>query len=135
MVVPGLICSRRAPSLQHAGSLVVACELLVVLMVSLVAVCMWDLVPWPGIEPRPPVLRTQSLNHCSTREVSTNLILNVPGYFLLTISELYCRILHVIYFLKIPLFRLIWKFSISDYSFSCYKSMLNSTKKSILQRI
>ena len=31
---------------------------------------MGDLVPWPGIEPRPPALGVQSLNHWTTREVS-----------------------------------------------------------------
>ena len=30
---------------------------------------MWDLVPWPGIEPGPPVLGAQSLNHGTIREV------------------------------------------------------------------
>ena len=40
--------------LWQAGSLVVACELLV-------AACMWDLVPRSGIEPGPPALGTQSL--------------------------------------------------------------------------
>ena len=30
---------------------------------------MGDLVPWPGIEPRAPVLETQSLNPWTTREV------------------------------------------------------------------
>ena len=30
---------------------------------------MWDLVPWPGIKPRPPVLGAQSLSHWTTREV------------------------------------------------------------------
>ena len=39
-----------------------ACELLV-------AACMWDLVPGPGIEPGPPALGVQNLNHCTTREV------------------------------------------------------------------
>ena len=29
----------------------------------------WDLVPQPGIEPRPPVLGTQSPSHWTTREV------------------------------------------------------------------
>ena len=43
---------------------VAACELLV-------AACMWDLVPWPGIEPRPPALGAWSLIHCATREVLT----------------------------------------------------------------
>ena len=35
----------------------------------LVAARMWDLVPLPGIEPRPPTLGPWSLNHCATREV------------------------------------------------------------------
>ena len=30
---------------------------------------MWDLVPWPGIEHRPPVLGMCSFNHWTTREV------------------------------------------------------------------
>ena len=41
--------------LWHAGSLVVA--------------CMWELVPSPGTEPRPPSLGAQSLTHWTTREV------------------------------------------------------------------
>ena len=42
----------------------------------LVAACMQDLVPGPGIEPGPPALETQSLTHWTTREVpsSKNLI-------------------------------------------------------------
>ena len=30
----------------------------------------WELVPWPGIKPRPPALGAQSLSHWTTREVS-----------------------------------------------------------------
>ena len=30
---------------------------------------MWDLVPWPGIEPGPPAVGAWSLNHWTTREV------------------------------------------------------------------
>ena len=30
---------------------------------------MWDLVPWPGIEPEPPALGAWSLSHWTTREV------------------------------------------------------------------
>ena len=30
---------------------------------------MWDLVPWPGIEPRFPALIAQNLSHWTTREV------------------------------------------------------------------
>ena len=36
---------------------------------------MWDLVPWPGIEPRLPALGAWSLSHRNTREA--------PNYFLL----------------------------------------------------
>ena len=28
---------------------------------------MWDLVPQPGIEPRPPALEAQNLSHWTTR--------------------------------------------------------------------
>ena len=35
-----------------------------------------DLVPWRGIKPRSPTLRTQSLNHQTTREVPREYILN-----------------------------------------------------------
>ena len=40
---------------------------------EIVSCGMWDLVPWPGIEPRPPALEAQSLSHWTTREV--------PGLF------------------------------------------------------
>ena len=30
---------------------------------------LWDLFPWPGIEPRPPAIGALSLNHWTTREV------------------------------------------------------------------
>ena len=46
--------------LQHVVSLVVACKPLVV--------GMWDLVPWPGIEPRTPALGAQSLSPWTIRE-------------------------------------------------------------------
>ena len=32
---------------------------------------MWDLVPWPGMEPGPPALETPNFSHCTTREVPT----------------------------------------------------------------
>ena len=35
---------------------------------------MWDLVPWPGIEPRPPALGAWSLNHWTIREVPAVLL-------------------------------------------------------------
>ena len=33
---------------------------------------MWDLVPWPGIKPRPPALGAQSVNHWTIREVPSS---------------------------------------------------------------
>ena len=51
------------------GLLVAACRLLVVACRLLVAACMWDLVPRPEIEPRPPALGAWSLSHWTTREV------------------------------------------------------------------
>ena len=38
---------------------------------------MWDLVPWSGIEPRPPALKARTLSHRKTREVS---VLNFESY-------------------------------------------------------
>ena len=43
----------------------------------------WDLVPWPEIEPWPPVFGTQSFTHWTTREVPSHIVL-IPGY-----NELY----------------------------------------------
>ena len=40
---------------------------------------MWDLVPWPGIEPRPPASGVGSLNHWTIREVSQLLFFKVPS--------------------------------------------------------
>ena len=37
---------------------------------------MWDLVPWPGIEPGAPALRVWSLSHWTTREVLSNDVLS-----------------------------------------------------------
>ena len=44
------------PFLQHAGSLAVACKLFL-------SHGMWDLVPWPGMEPGPPALGVWSPSH------------------------------------------------------------------------
>ena len=49
MAAPGLNCHVRPCGIFSCG--------------------MWDLVPWPGIEPGPPALGGQSLNHWTTREV------------------------------------------------------------------
>ena len=39
------------------------------LTVPSLSCCMWDLVPWPGTEPRPPALGAQRVNHWTTSEV------------------------------------------------------------------
>ena len=48
----------------------------------------WDLIPWPGIEPIPPVLGAWSLIHWTTREI--------PYYtwFLITNCPLVCYLLY-----------------------------------------
>ena len=61
--MPGLSCSMW-------DLLVAACRLLV-------AACMRDLVPRPGIKPRPPALGVQSLTHWTTREVPMILFLEI----------------------------------------------------------
>ena len=54
---------------------IVACQLFVIVLRLLLLVVrvpgcsMWDLVPWPGIELRPPALGAWSLSHWTTREV------------------------------------------------------------------
>ena len=46
------------------------------------------LVPWPGIEPLPPVLEAQSLNHWTTKEVPRTSILD---YTQLRNKHLMCK--------------------------------------------
>ena len=49
--------------LQHVFAVLVAAR------VFFFSCSMWDLVSWPGIEPRPPALRARSLSPCTNREV------------------------------------------------------------------
>ena len=64
LAAPGLSCSTQDLRCMAGG-------------IFLIAACrtfscgMWDLVPWPGIEPGPPELATWSLSHWTTREVPT----------------------------------------------------------------
>ena len=46
----------------------------------LVAACTWDLVPQPGIEPRPLALGVRSLTHRTTREVPTEVVTSVSKW-------------------------------------------------------
>ena len=48
--------------------LVAACRIFSCSMLTL-SWGMWDLVPWPGITPRPPALEARSLSHWTPREV------------------------------------------------------------------
>ena len=57
--------------------LVAAHRIFVELCMWTLSCSMWDLVPWPGIEPRLPTLRVQSLSHWTTREVPVQLILRI----------------------------------------------------------
>ena len=41
---------------------------------------MWDLVPWPGIKPRPPALGAWSLSYWTTREVSCTYLFKLQFY-------------------------------------------------------
>ena len=55
-------------TLWHMESLVGACGIFCYSM-EILTCGIWDLVPWPGIEPRPPALWVWSVSHCITREV------------------------------------------------------------------
>ena len=48
----------------------------------------WILVPWPGIEPLPPVLEAQNLNHWTTKEVLRTSVLD---YTQLRNKHLMCK--------------------------------------------
>ena len=67
LTTPGLNWSMwdLQSSLQHTGFF--SCS-------------MWDLFPWPGLEPGPPALWVQSLSHWTTREVPMLFTLNCLIY-------------------------------------------------------
>ena len=52
-----------APGLSHSMQNLFSCD-----MQTLIS-SMWDLVPWPGIEPGPAALGAWSVSHWTTREV------------------------------------------------------------------
>ena len=59
----------RYIDIQHCASLCFII-LFIYLLAALCPRCsMWDLVPWSGIEPRPPALVGGSLSHWTSREV------------------------------------------------------------------
>ena len=62
---------------------------------------MWDLVPWPGIEPRPPALEAWSLSHQTTRDIPKFYCILL--YLSSWVSSSWC-------FLIISLFFMTWDF-------------------------
>ena len=44
-------------------------EIFICLVVPGLHCSVWDLIPWPGFEPKAPALGAQSLSHWITREV------------------------------------------------------------------
>ena len=52
----------------HSRALVMVCGIFSCSIRTL-SCGLWDLAPWPGMEPRAPVLGAQSLSHWTTKEV------------------------------------------------------------------
>ena len=57
---------------------------------------MWDLVPWPGIEPRPPALAVQSLSHWTTRKFPPFLFEDRKISFFLLVSSYLKKYPHIV---------------------------------------
>ena len=64
-----LIIIVKYPVLTLFGELFFFLILFIYLSALGLSCSMWDLAPWPGIEPGPPALGAQSLSHWTTREV------------------------------------------------------------------
>ena len=52
-------------------------KIFIYLAVAGLSCSMWDLVPRPGVEPGPPALETQSLDHWTSKEVQPS-----PQFFI-----------------------------------------------------
>ena len=76
---------------------------------------MWDLVPWPEIEPGPPALGAWSLSHWTTREVPLIFVLLSLYLF----SFLFCS-LEFFYFLYFSLYRIYTYFVRFMLQFFCF---------------
>ena len=60
----------------------------IILFIFLAVPCgVWDLVPPPGMEPKPPAVEVQHLNHWTSREVPPLPVMNIP---VLLQVNLYC---------------------------------------------
>ena len=82
--VPGLSCSTQdlRSSLQLSGSIWSFSRCMRTLSCG-----MWDLVPWPGIEPGPPALEVQSLSHWATREVPWWGIVIIDHFLIISLDQ------------------------------------------------
>ena len=67
--------SLKQYSMEHYCFFKIFIYLFIHLTASSLSCGMWDLVPWPGIEPWPPALGAWNLSHWTTREVPTLLLL------------------------------------------------------------
>ena len=56
---------------------------------QILSCAMWDLTPWPGLEPGPPTLGVWSLSHWITREVPNQLKKKIYIYILSCMGCLY----------------------------------------------
>ena len=74
LAAPGLSCGilDLQCSLQHAGPLILTCELF--------NCGMWDLGPWSGIRLGPPALGVWSLSHWTTRVVPSCLLWHITSF-------------------------------------------------------
>ena len=61
---------------------------------------MWDLVPWPGIEPGPPALGAWSLSLWTTREVPTLKLFSGQSQLPYHFTCKYCSNLPILVFIK-----------------------------------
>ena len=64
----------------------------VCLVLFLVTLCnIRILFPWPGIEPKPPTVVAQSLNHCTAREVpSVHFLIGIFVFLILSCMSCLC---------------------------------------------
>ena len=63
------LCQQRSHIRSHMSLIFFLFLICIYLATSGLRWDIWDLVPWPGIEPRPPALGAWSLSHWTIREV------------------------------------------------------------------
>ena len=80
-------CTRS--QLRHSGSLLAACMIFTYGMKTL-SCGMWDLVPWPKIEPRPPALGIWSLSHWTRKVQKCHVLITGALALLLSVTQNIC---------------------------------------------